>query len=399
MTRIFSCVTVDMNIFKNVPKKYNNALKRVMSQLSAPSKPAGGNNGKPGPVFPLGPLFKTGPASSSPNFISFKFNRSGRRRPPPLGYIITTRNGKTGYYKNNKALESQLNIYGQGPRPRNSRYGRSSNNYRYGPRPSSYNYRYGPRPNNYRYGPRHSNYGRDGGGSHGGITFAPRINVGAARIGAQTFGATRVGGQTMGGSRAATGDVNGARSSTGNNGGSRSSTGNNGGSRSSTGNNGGSRATTGNNGGSRATTGNNGGSRATTGNNGGSRATTGNNGGSRSIHATSEQLIREAGGSKAIEEGVEALRQTNGNVIKAREVSKLPMNTFTNIYALGGPVAAKKIVTSRRRRRTVAAKKKKHVAPKPRKQYIKLTPYQFRRLTDHIKKNNLRKVLIKEITH
>jgi hypothetical protein len=65
---------------------------------------------------------------------------------------------------------------------------------------------------------------------------------------------------------------------------------------------------------------------------------------------------------------------------------------------MGGPVAAKKYVELRRRRRTVASKKKR-VVRKPRKQYIKLTPYQFKRLTDHIKKNNLRKVLVKEITH
>jgi ribosomal protein L20 len=75
---------------------------------------------------------------------------------------------------------------------------------------------------------------------------------------------------------------------------------------------------------------------------------------------------------------------------------------------MGGPVAAKRIVESRRRRRTVGRNgtgargvpgKKKRVTRKPKKQYIKLTPYQFKRLTDHIKKNNLRKVLIKEITH
>jgi hypothetical protein len=111
---------------------------------------------------------------------------------------------------------------------------------------------------------------------------------------------------------------------------------------------------------------------------------------------TSEQLIRAGGGSEAIEKGINALRQTGGNAAKASAISRLPMNTFTNIYAMGGPVAAKKAVERRRRRRVT---KKKRVARKPRKQYIKLTPYQFKRLTDHIKKNNLRKVLIKEITH
>jgi hypothetical protein len=134
--------------------------------------------------------------------------------------------------------------------------------------------------------------------------------------------------------------------------------------------------------------------------------------GTRTLNATSEQLIRNAGGNEAIENGIKALRAANGNVTKAKAISKLPSNTFTNIYALGGPVAAKKLVESRRRRQRVgvrrslgrpgvrgAAAKKKRVAQKPRKKYIKLTPYQFKRLTDHIKKNNLRRVLIKEITH
>ena len=164
-----------------------------------------------------------------------------------------------------------------------------------------------------------------------------------------------------------------------------------------------------------------GGSRATTGNVSGSRVTTGNAGrlavsaptanGNRQLAATSEQLIRGAGGAEAVEQGIKALNAANGNVNKAKATSRLPNNTFTNIYAMGGPVAAKRLVESRRRRRTVGARgarvgtgargapgKKKRVAHKPKK-YIKLTPYQFRRLTDHIKKNNLRKVLIKEITH
>jgi hypothetical protein len=144
---------------------------------------------------------------------------------------------------------------------------------------------------------------------------------------------------------------------------------------------------------------NTGGSRSTVGN-AGSRSAVGNAGvsgnGGLTIGKTSEQLIREGGGSEAIEKGIVALRQTGGNASKASAVSKLPMNTFTNIYAMGGPVAAKKAVERRRRRRIT---KKKPVKSKPRKQYIKLTPYQFKRLTDHIKKNNLRKVLIKEITH
>ena len=122
--------------------------------------------------------------------------------------------------------------------------------------------------------------------------------------------------------------------------------------------------------------------------------------GNRYIEKTPSQLIQNGGGTEKIERGIEALRAANGNVNKARVESRLPLNTFTNIYAMGGPVAAKKAVTRirRHRRRTVASKKKR-VAHKPKKQYIKLTPYQFKRLTDHIKKNNLRKVLIKEITH
>jgi hypothetical protein len=126
------------------------------------------------------------------------------------------------------------------------------------------------------------------------------------------------------------------------------------------------------------------------------------------LAATPEQLIRGAGGAEAVERGIKALNAANGNVTRAKAASRLPDNTFTNIYAMGGPVAAKRLVESRRRRRTVGRvglgplrgpTKKKRVAHKPRKPYIKLTPYQFRRLTDHIKKNNLRKVLIKEITH
>jgi hypothetical protein len=161
---------------------------------------------------------------------------------------------------------------------------------------------------------------------------------------------------------------------------------------------------------SRATTGNVSGSRITTGNTGSTTLKTGNAGnsrlavsaprpnGNRQLSATSEQLIRGAGGAEAVEQGIKALNAANGNVARAKAASKLPNNTFTNIYAMGGPVAAKKLVEKRRRRRVVAPKKKR-VVRKPKKQYIKLTPYQFKRLTDHIKKNNLRKVLIKEITH
>jgi hypothetical protein len=125
--------------------------------------------------------------------------------------------------------------------------------------------------------------------------------------------------------------------------------------------------------------------------------------GTRTLNATPEQLIRGAGGAEAVEQGIKALKAANGNVTRAKTMSKLPNNTFTNIYAMGGPVAAKRLVESRRRRRTTVggrriAPTKKRVTRKPKK-YIKLTPHQFKRLTDHIKKNNLRKVLIKEITH
>jgi hypothetical protein len=249
----------------------------------------------------------------------------------PVGYVFKTGPNGLGYYRNNKALQSQIETLSYGPPPRIRGTGTGT----------------GTGPN------RGTGTGTGTGG--GGIIFRPTITVGAARIGAQTFGGTRVGGQQMGSQRTSTGNVAGART-------------------------GGIEV-----GGPRAATGNVAGAR--TGNAGGAR-TNGN------VGVTSEQLIRAGGGSEAIEKGIVALRQTGGNAAKASAISRLPMNTFTNIYAMGGPVAAKKAVESRRR-----VTKKKRVARKPRKQYIKLTPYQFKRLTDHIKKNNLRKVLIKEITH
>ena len=259
-----------------------------------------------------------------PTFIPFK-----QGMKIPLGYVLKkNKNNKgLGYYKNNKALASQIEYKGYGPVPKPP--GASGVSVGVGNR-------YG---NNYGYG---NNRGR---GSS--IVFAPKINVGAARIGAQTFGGTRVGGQQMGGSR--------------------------------------------------ATTGNGGGTRVTTGNAGRLAVSAPTANGNRQLAATSEQLIRGAGGAEAVEQGIKALNAANGNVNKAKAASRLPNNTFTNIYAMGGPVAAKRLVEQRRRRRRGPTKKR--VAHKPRKQYIKLTPYQFRRLTDHIKKNNLRKVLIKEITH
>jgi hypothetical protein len=333
---------------------------------------------------------RTKPANENPNFKPVKYlrNRYGRlvlnsqkkptALPPPLGYVLKTvynnngKNPKTVYYKDPGALESQLEYKGMGPKPRLTGYygpsGPIRNNYRYGPSgPIRNNYRYGPRRNNYRYGP---NYGGGARVPSGGIVFAPKINVGAARIGAQTFGGTRVGGQQMGGSHVRTGNTGSTTLKTGNTGGARATTGN-------------------------------------TGNAGRLAVSQPTSNGNRQLAATSEQLIRGAGGAEAVEKGIKALNAANGNVARAKAMSKLPNNTFTNIYAMGGPVAAKRLIESRRRRRTTGGRrvgpgvagKKKRVARKPKKQYIKLTPYQFKRLTDHIKKNNLRKVLIKEITH
>jgi hypothetical protein len=288
-----------------------------------------------------------------PSFIPFK-----KGMKIPLGYVLKKNNKGLGYYKNNKALASQLEHSGYGPAPKPT--GTTSGiSVGVGSGPT---YRYGNRYEN-RYGNR---YNRGGPGAGGGIVFAPKINVGAARIGAQTFGGTRVGGQQMGGSRVRTGNTGSTTLKTGNTGGTFVKTGN-------------------------------------TGNAGRLAVSAPTSSGSRQLAATSEQLIRGAGGAEAVDQGIKALNAANGNVARAKAMSKLPNNTFTNIYAMGGPVAAKRLVESRRRRRTVGgrrvASKKKRVARKPKKQYIKLTPYQFKRLTDHIKKNNLRKVLIKEITH
>ena len=274
----------------------------------------------------------------------------------PFGYVLKTNNKGLGYYKNNKALASQLEQrgYGPAPKPASTATGVSVG---VGPGPRNRN-RYG---NNYGYG--YGNRNRGGGG----IIFKPQITVGAARIGAQTFGGTRVGGQQMGGSHVRTGNTGSTTLKTGN--------------------------TQVSNVGKVSNMG-----RLTV------SAPTSN--GNRRVANTSEQLIRSAGGAEAVEQGIKALNAANGNVARAKAASRLPNNTFTNIYAMGGPNAAKRIVEQRRRRRTVGrglgplrGPSKKRVAHKPKKQYIKLTPYQFKRLTDHIKKNNLRKVLIKEITH
>jgi hypothetical protein len=345
-------------------------------------------------------------ASAAPATSGGFFSRLFAPKPPsfiprkngiPLGYVLKTNNkGKTGYYKNNKALESQIEHRGEGPAPKPVSGTNNLNSILKGQKaPGFFNGIFtrtkppnakppneppntmtpntkarneppntiptgvsvGVGPNRYGNGNR---YGGGGRGPSGGIIFRPQITVGAARIGAQTFGGTRVGGQTMGSSRATTGNVSG----------------------------------------SRITTGNTGSTTLKTGNAGNSRLAVSapRPNGNRQLSATSEQLIRGAGGAEAVEQGIKALNAANGNVARAKAASKLPNNTFTNIYAMGGPVAAKKLVEKRRRRRVVAPKKKR-VVRKPKKHYIKLTPYQFKRLTDHIKKNNLRKVLIKEITH
>ena len=304
------------------------------------------------------------------------FKRVGSYGEPiPYGYVLKSGNSTIGsfglgYYRNNKAIESQIKY--RTNKPSGVSVGVGPNRYGYGYRPNGYGNRYN---NYYGYGPRRNNRGGPAAGPSapaGGIVFAPKINVGAARIGAQTFGGTRVGGQQMGGSRVRTGNAGSTTLKTGNTGGVQVS-----------------------NVGKVSNAGKaNVGTRPT---NTGLTVSAPTSNGSRQLAATPEQLIRGAGGAEAIEKGVQALNAANGNVARARAASKLPNNTFTNIYALGGPVAAKKAVALRRRSR--ASKKKKHVVHKAKKQYIKLTPYQFRRLTDHIKKNNLRKVLIKEITH
>jgi len=324
----------------------------------------------------------------------------------PFGYVFKKNKQGTGYYLNNnkKARASQIEHRGYGPAPKptgttttgvsigvgpgpRNRY---ENNYGYGnnrgygpaPKPTGTNTTgvsigVGPGPRN-RYG---NNRGGPGGpwGPGGGIVFKPQITVGAARIGAQTFGGTRVGGQQMGGSRLRGGNTGSTTLKTGN--------------------------TQVSNVGKLSNAG-----KVSTSNAGRLAVSAPTSSGNRQLAATSEQLIRGAGGAEAVEQGIKALKAANGNVNRAKAASRLPNKTFTNIYAMGGPVAAKRLVQIRRRRRTVGGRrvgtgtrgapwKKKRVAPKPRKQYIKLTPYQFRRLTDHIKKNNLRKVLIKEITH
>lgn len=346
-------------------------------------RPAGGRATTGGGFFsglfapkPPGP---TGPSS----FIPFK-----KGMKIPFGYVLKKNKKGLGYYKNNKelALESQLEHRGYGPAPKPVSSTTTGVSVGVGPGPRNrnrygYGYGYGYE-NNYGYG--YGNRNRRGGGAGGGIVFKPQITVGAARIGAQTFGGTRVGGQQMGGSRLRGGNTGSTTLKTG--------------------------STQVSNVGKVANSGRVSNS-GTTSNAGRLAVSAPTSSGNRQLAATPEQLIRGAGGAEAVEKGIDALRNANGNVAKAKAASRLPNSTFTNIYAMGGPNAAKRLVETRRRRRMVGGRrvyrgrglraptKKKRVAPKPRKQYIKLTPYQFKRLTDHIKKNNLRRVLIKEITH
>ena len=275
----------------------------------------------------------------------------------PIGYVRKLGSFGNGYYRNKNAAASQLSRLRYGPEYKPSVSGVSA----------------GTQTNTKPSGPS-GPWGPVGGswGPGGGIVFKPQITVGAARIGAQTFGGTRVGGQQMGGSRLRGGNTGSTTLKTGNTGGAQVS-----------------------NSGRVSNSG-------TTSNAGRLAVSAPTSGGNRQLSATSEQLIRGAGGAEAVEKGIEALRNANGNVTRAKAASRLPSSTFTNIYAMGGPVAAKRLVEQRRRRRGTGTRgapgKKKRVARKPKK-YIKLTPYQFKRLTDHIKKNNLRRVLIKEITH
>ena len=243
------------------------------------------------------------------NFLPPKKNWRGKIRPPPRGYILTTKNGKTGYYRN------------MGPNIGRGYY---------------------------------RNMGR-GPNTGASITFAPKINVtggAGGRTGAVNVRGSRMGAVNVRGGQARTGTINiRPEAKTG------------------------------------------------TINVGARNGAPGVNitPQTRTVNTTTEQLVRNAGGTEKVEKALEALRTTNGNVNKARTVSQLPLSTFTNIYAMGGPVAAKKTVERIRRRRRAPAKKKR-VVHKPRRKFIRLTPYQFKRLTQHIKKNNLRTVLAKEIT-
>jgi membrane protein involved in colicin uptake len=189
------------------PRMY--ALQRGAGALGRGAVTAGGalGRGSRGVGGFFSRLFAPKPvgATEPPSFIPFK-----QGMKIPLGYVLKTNTKGTGYYmnQNNKALASQLEHRGYGPAPNPPG---TTTGVSIGVGPSRYrnNYGYGNR-----YGNRYGNNRRDPGGP--GIVFAPKINVGAARIGAQTFGGTRVGGQTMGGSRATTGNVGGTRVTTGN---------------------------------------------------------------------------------------------------------------------------------------------------------------------------------------
>jgi hypothetical protein len=370
VSRIYNKAVINAILKSNIPLSNNQRTQLQRMQQTRARQFAGALGRGAGGFF--SGLFAPKPVRQS---IPFK---AGMKIP--FGYVLKTGKEGLGLYKNNKALESQLEHRGYIPAPNPAR--RTGVSVGVGPGGYGYGYNRGGYGNGNRYGYGYNRGGPGPSAPAGGIVFAPKINVGAARIGAQTFGGTRVGGQQMGGSRVRTGNAGSTTLKTGNTGGVQVS-----------------------NVGKVSNAGKaNVGTRPA---NSGLAVSAPTSNGSRQLAATSEQLIRGAGGAEAIEKGVQALKAANGNVARAKAASRLPNNTFTNIYALGGPVAAKKAVATRRRSRSRsraaggrgAPGKKKRVVHKAKKQYIKLTPYQFRRLTDHIKKNNLRKVLIKEITH
>ena len=286
-----------------VNKNKLNALETKLKTFAVTNNAEMSNNQKPAnqkPSFFSG-MFGGGqkPNNQKPSFIAFK-----QGMKIPLGYVLKTTNNKgTGYYmnQNNKALASQLEHRGYGPASKPTSGSGVSVGVGSGP------------VNRNRYGNRYGNNRRGPGAPSGGIVFAPKINVGAARIGAQTFGGTRVGGQQMGGSHVRTGNT----------------------------------------GSTTLKTGNAGGTSVKTGNAGRLAVSAPATNGTRQLAATPEQLIRGAGGAEAVEKGINALNAANGNVARAKATSRLPNNTFTNIYAMGGPNAAKRLVESRRRRRTV----------------------------------------------
>jgi len=168
-----------------------------------------------------------------------------------------------------------------------------------------------------------------------GIVFNPIIkiggqttrtgNVGGTRVGGQTSGGTRVGGTTTGGTRVGGSTYGGTRVGGTTTGGTRV-------------------------GGQMME-----GQRTRTGNVEGTRL--GGNGN------RIRSLINEAGGKNNILNGINSLRKTNGNVMRARAMSGLPLRTFTNINILGGPNKARNIISRPR----LLVKRRSTRRPVPRK--------------------------------